>query len=314
MENQPTNFSEDSSGGKLFSFGDYLRGYKPSSKSTFDLDQQFARPIEDEDLFFFGDNQTNTNQAKDSEDDCIGRPIDDDNQEGFDDISFEGIESNLLEHEDTDSHDNVIEDDSTTARSASPSLTPAQIEILRIKEKIKQQAQAIKIKPKIVGDEGTDIIIDQKLEPDSKSKPIFNQILNKSKKVITSPVLLKQTRTAHIASLRKTICAEKRQIWNSFQQPVDNFDDEEELIEESKEENEGVEDDEVASDDDGSAVQNHTNDSNSENQSPDDLESVTGEQDVEGYDSDMDKEHVGAFDIENESRKRPRIEEDEDSW
>lgn len=292
------HFFEDSSGDRQFTVGDYLRGYKPSSKSTFDLDQQFARPIEDEDLFGLDDQLDTT---KDQERDPIESLSNDSNRLNFDEAPFEGIGSSLLGDEGNDTPGRIFEDESSTIKSPPPVLKPAQLEAARFREKIAEQAKTMKLKPKLGsgfnGNKSIEIIIDETPKSDPSSHLMFDKILNKSKKNNGSPELDKESRVAHTEFLRKKISTQKRKIWDSFQQPVDNFDDEEEFIEPADEQ-------EAPSDSEDQSAPNDSDESDDENRSPDDRTSLSGGQ-QEAIDNPLgsadSEDEIGAFEIENES-------------
>lgn len=281
-----------------------MRGYKPSSKSTFDLDQQFARPIEDEDLFGL-DNQADA--TKDDERDPLNSLSDDSNRLNFDEAPFEGIGSSLLGDEGTDSPGHIFEDEPSTIKSPPPPLTPTQREIARFKEKIAEQAKTMKLKPKLGssfnGNKIIEFIIDETPKSDFGSHLMFDKILNKSKKNSSSPELDQESRAHHTEFLRKRISTQKRKIWDSFQQPVDNFDEEEEFIETADEEK-VADEDEVPSDAEDQSAINHSDESDDENRSPDDRASLSSGQEeaigtrLEGAESE---DEIGDFEIENES-------------
>lgn len=325
------SFFDDSSGDRLFTVEGYLRGYKQSSKSTFDSDQQFARPIEDEDIFGLTEQNAQI-QGRDEAEEEIDQSFCDTGELDFDDEPFKTIGSSLLD-ERTDSPGHLFEEETIhTNQPPTPQPpSPSQLRLARLKEQIARQAQAIK--PKKIGagfsEGGTiEVVIDQELRSNSDSKFMFNKIFNKSKKALTSPASdKKQKREAHLELLRRKICANKRKVWDTFQRPVDNFDDEEELIE--SRELEADDEMERASGDGDQSL--HSDDSNAENKSPDDIygdkqeeEEPEEEDDDDEMEDDADegdelandshhesdspdeKRSVGAFDIENE--------DSEESW
>lgn len=168
--------NEDSNHDKLIE--DYLfGGYRPnSSKTTSDADQQFARPIEDEDLF--------------------------------------GLDCRNSEPEEP---------------------SPAKLKAKQMREKIREQAIANGLVPKWSGC-GADGMVEinihhQRPTTVSKSKIIFDRLLKKSEDRKNSLYGGgKLTWDVYSSVLRKKLCADKRKVWDTFQRPTDNFDDEEEEI------------------------------------------------------------------------------------
>lgn len=289
---------EDSKEDKLID--DYLfSNYKPASKSTFGLDQQFAKPIEDEDLFGFDarlesdQNDEILDRAADSPINASPTPLDLEEEE--EDGPFHGLASDvpfdkgpnspgdifeddeIVRLSDTDSnkrnqdHSQIqqideifiddysvspdnrqpcieINQDNEVLRSTKtfsktkepPPPTPEQMKLQRMKEKIRESAMRISLKKPEIGtglkdDAEIEMLIDEnKLVSDSKSKLMFGKLFNKTKKandLHRSPVCDKVSWDVYSQSLRKRICAQKRKVWDSFQQPSEAFDEEEELIE-----------------------------------------------------------------------------------
>lgn len=297
---------EDSREDKLIE--EYLfSGYKASSNSTFDKDQQFAKPIEDEDLFGGiegGDSCSDETALKEANDeaelsfgdDIVGGsdPVEDLSGHSESEIlSYSNLFDNSEKvpsgglHEDSektpptnhnDGEDEISDVDKDQPfeeerelqtvvdenacpvacdREGSPSevhqapnatyskpkaLTPVQVRKKLFKERLLEQARTMAIKPRRLGtgfgtEDRIEVTIEQhRLVSDTNTKFIFNKLFNKSKKAVDSsgtPERERRSWDSYKDSLRKRICSQKRKIWDSFQQPTDGYNDEEELIEQS---------------------------------------------------------------------------------
>lgn len=259
-------FGEESREEKVLE--DYLfGGYRPSD-STFDQDQQFARPIEDEDLF---GNQCH-NELSQNGDEIERQLVSSDgvravgcaetknsvtegkmmhsgsqaeNQSHYNIDEVFKDDYSLSSSEDLQSNLNQSNDENTKPKNYTvkqpPPPSPAQIRIKHMKESLLQQARELNVKPKKLasdfGEDGTiEMFIEQeKLKPDTNSKFKFDLLMNKSKKLARSPEELKKSWTLHKDALRKKICAQKRKVWDSLRKPTDLYDDEEQLPEAKQE-------------------------------------------------------------------------------
>ena len=192
---------EDSNHDKLIE--DYLFSGHPSTvyKTSFDDDQLFAKPIQDEDLF------------------------------GPDCSDSEPAELSPPQPSPTKASPNH-----TSLTEKSPTeMSPAKLKAERMREKLKEQALANGLVPRWSGCEADGMVeINVHCKPDttpSKSKIIFDRLLKKSEDRKNSLYGGgKLTWDIYSNVLRKKLCADKRKVWDSFQAPTDNFDDEEEVI------------------------------------------------------------------------------------
>lgn len=361
---------------------DYLfSNYKHATKSTFGLDQQFAKPIEDEDLFGLGaqGSETDPNDvvleegATDSHLNKSPSHLDLDEEHSpyhnlpsnvlcdrnlnspgdiFEDdeiVPLSNLDSNkgLKEHTPIVPIDEIFIDDysmspdnrqqqcdddfslnndiarsnntKTFSKAKEPSPpTPEQLKIQRLKEKIQQSAKlnSLKKRPQIASgledDDGVEVMVDEhKLVSDSNSKFMFGQLFNGSKKANdshNSPKCDKMSWDAYSQSLRKQICAQKRKIWDTFQQASDRFDEEEELIEAPIEDQpEEVEDENP----DPFEVDQAENNSDGNNSDGD----AGGSEDEEMEPAEVEDEEVQLEEMEDEETKSGEIgdqDEDED--
>lgn len=260
--------------------------HRPSSghsRATLDMDQQFAKPIEDEDIFGIDCNEVMPYQDRlATERDAA--PANENSMFGFESLSgvrpepyrdglFNGELDGQpespglpeLEPEDTVmvrspiGLDKIFVDDysdteatndaeniqkkryetqiSAQKQQAPPPLSPNQLKVKQLKEKILQQVRNMNLKPKKLSD--TDCINGmieievehEQLVSNTSSKFIFHKLLEHSKKIKEANDKANIKWEDYKDKLIKRICAEKRKIWDSFQQPVDDFDDEEEFIE-----------------------------------------------------------------------------------
>lgn len=336
---------------------DYLfSGYKPSSgKSGFEMDQQFAKSIQDEDLFGT-DFVLETNQHQETLNNSPELPDDHDDEHQdqldfeehpFGEIGGELLNTKNIPNDDlfeesnemikVTSIDQVFEDDySSSLPSPNPSNNENTIPKLgsefcnysknsknhspstpNLKEQLLQQAKSMG-KPQFgtgFKDDGTiQVVMDSdQLVSDGNSKFIFNNLFNKSKKHSDrTPEKSKRSWNDLKNSLTKRICAEKRKVWDSFQQPIGEFDEEEEFVEPTPED---IADDPVATDVDKEA-------SDGERQeSEEDLEASQGgreesEDDIEVSDDDIevsDDDNVESSDDNEEFQDEEEMESEDDN-
>lgn len=193
-------FFDDSRGDR--NLEDYLfSDYPPNnSNQNSDKDQQFARPIEDEDLFGFYS------------------------------------ENNQSAPQDLNTGDSV-------SQQVPPTLSPEQIKRQKLKEKLLEQARAFSLTPKKLGTgfgkDGTiELVISENVPVANSGTPsIFQRLTKKTKNPACSPENMKGSSDlkwqTHKDQLRKKISAQKRKIWDSFNGPIDNYDEDEEIIDQS---------------------------------------------------------------------------------
>lgn len=125
--------------------------------------------------------------------------------------------------------------DQTNSSANNKQLTPGQLRAIELKQKIKDQLLAKNIKPiKVQPDSEGMIEVGQQLGvpmSNSSTKFMFSKFLNKPKKS-KNPLHgdngLKWSE--YKGALIKKIHADKRKIWDSFQAPADNYDEEEEIV------------------------------------------------------------------------------------
>lgn len=112
-----------------------------------------------------------------------------------------------------------------------PAPSPARVKMVQMRDKLRQQAQSMSLIPKKID---TDIDEDgmieitlehERLVSDTNSKFIFNKLFNKSKKAKDGVDSSKPSWESYKDSLRKKICAQKRKVWDSFQSPIDDFEE-----------------------------------------------------------------------------------------
>lgn len=195
-------------------------------------------------------------------------------------------------------------------------LTPAQIKRKQLKEKLLAQARAMSAKPRKLGtgfdEDGTiELTIEHnRLVSNSDSKFIFNKLFNNSKKAndnLNSPdnnqkkswIALKQ-------SLRKKISSQRRKIWDSFQNPVDDYDEEEEIVGISTDENDTKVDNNDNSNDVDPFEVEQGGDSE-ENGEEEEEENNDFEEEEEENDQDEDQEED-----DDEEQEETREEDDDD--
>lgn len=268
---------------------DYLfSGYKNlSGKSAFEADQQFAKPIQDEDLFGCDLNEepkecsSDDKQLSDagSEADVVfGRLLnnDYDGNEKFEERPFEEDDSDALgsnfQHDPYEEKDELvptsnskpsnasmiddifIDDYSSPALETRPrlnystskaqqhrgannenaipeALITKEIEgltrVAKLKEKILQQAKAIGKPNKLGSGFGEDDEIELSAEPvkANDGNNIFKKLINRSTNPNGTPEKVKRSWDEEKDLLIKRICADKRKVWDSFQRPIDEFDE-----------------------------------------------------------------------------------------
>lgn len=136
------------------------------------------------------------------------------------------------------------------------------------------------------------------------SDPVTKLLFCKSKKG-EDVVEKRQSRDEHVAELTKRICLEKRRIWDEFQKPVDNYDDEEEEI--KKDTNEA----DVGEENDGEEENNaeEENDEDVENDEEEEADNEAEEDDDEEKEGEeIDEEEENDEEEERESKKLDDIE------
>lgn len=357
---------------------DYLfSGYKPhNQKTTFDADHQFARPIEDEDLFCVKEADIGAIPSE-----TIGDVLEpSSNQFDFDDRPFRRLSDEPICDTNVASPGKIFEDEASDPLSppttnsqeaevlpdaplddiflddysesgdatnnenirpslvksyskppAAPQLTPAQIRKKLMTERIRQNAMAMKIKPisskpldKIGAGFGKDGTIEVDLEhcklvSDSSSKFIFNKLFNKSNKANDgSPKCDKMNWSAYKTQLRKQICAQKRKVWDSFQAPVDAYDEEEELVgtesiqgspraDQEKEDGPNEQNQAGADEDDGADVESNADDDGEDDNGDDDSggseSQASSENEADISDADLDDQDESDGDHESDKSK-----------
>lgn len=203
--------------------------------------------------------------------------------------------------------ENNLEPQAIEAPKLPPQPSPAQIKNRKIKELILQQTQARGLLPKrrladAVDANGMIEVMGEhtQTKSDHNTKFIFSKLFNKSKK---APESLddrnKISRELYKQNLRKTICAQKRKIWDSFQAATDVFDEDEELI--------GEDGDDVN--------EEHENDDNEQVVDGDDEEMENSGDDEEQIDEDeqqSEDENEMSEDDEAVPRRYRITEEDDD--
>lgn len=314
---------------------DYLlKNYKPSDDTDFAKDQQFARPIEDEDLFGDGDDGDADKPADNA---AISSLLNGHNS--LDSNTSDKASADVLHNRDLNastpcqidaaaqsrqpsnagpSLDDIFLDDYSSSGYKDPDSsnrhkepaqkpkTPAQIRMIRMKEQLLVQARAMSIKPKKIGagfnDDGTiEVVLEQeRMVSDCRTKFMFNKMFNNSKKALDDEVSPERDKTswdAYKESLRKKISAHKRKIWDSFQRKDNEIYDEEEEIVEVEED---AEDNSAEGDaDDGEEMDEDC-------QEPDEDKPID-------QDEQCDEQVITSNSPQHTAKKRPVIHEDSDS-
>lgn len=372
------------------SIEDYLfSGYRPLSKSTFDKDQHFAKPIEDEDLFgciegndicndktgleeandeaelslsdelvgssnalgdlsgysdsdvlscnnLFDDPEETLRRRQDNNEDIIEtvNPNEEDEsncQKGSQSIEKESEPQVTVDENARPTNSDILESPSRVQQACNityskpKALTPVQVKKKLFKERLLEQARALAVKPRRLGtgfgpEDKIEVELEQhRLVSDTNSKFIFNKLFNKSKKALDSsgtPERDRRSWESYKDSLRKRICSQKRKIWDSFQKPTDNYNEEEELIEEARgedlEETAKNDEDSDANDDTGhcdevdrvSGDEQHNTDDHDEDCT--DAEQGAGSQDEDSDDEAVvrRKNRAGAADEQDEASEQ----------
>lgn len=261
-------------------FSDYER---PAYKSTFGLDQQFARPIEDEDVFGGLPSNLDVQHASDYRDDGSFTsqyddiPIQDgflaDNDDGeisatagvstlnddtsrkLDDIEEESsmnrLDSKMTDVDQVfvDDYSDVSDDENreecppSTGNNERPSrfgdeqASNGQLRGLAMREKLREQVKLLGLVPQKILLPDEDGMIDvggdaKSSQSNTSTKFMFSKFFNKSRKARDPLEGGRTTWREYKEAMLKKICADKRKIWDSFQAPCDQYDEDEEFIEE----------------------------------------------------------------------------------